>query len=101
MKLSELRAAIRKTKGNPIVKTRLADGGPVVTLTLQKTPLLEALGAAYNDERTAETGLTFDDKTGLICSVDEEPSSHEPSSHDDQDFDLPGDSDDDFDPDLL
>lgn len=71
MKLSELRAAIRKTKGNPAIRTQLTAGGPFMTLPLQKTPLLEALGAAYNDERSAETGLTFNETNGLISSVDE------------------------------
>lgn len=58
MKLMDLRAAIRKP-GNPTMVVDLGNGVPI-TVAFQKTPLLEALGTAFNDERTAETGLSYD-----------------------------------------
>lgn len=69
MKLSEIRSAIRKVKGNPSIVVELTAGVPL-TLMLQKTPLLDELGRAFNSERTAETGLTFDEDTGVISSLD-------------------------------
>jgi len=68
MKLSELRAAIRKTKGNPSIVVALVPGAPM-TLMLQKTPLLDELGRVYGNERTADTGLTFDENTGILGGV--------------------------------
>ncbi|MGA1831650.1 hypothetical protein [Rhizobium wenxiniae] len=65
MKLGELRSAIRKTKGNPIVKVPLV-GGTIFTLTLQKTPLLEELEKAYPGGKGVETGLSFVEQTGLL-----------------------------------
>ena len=67
MKLSEVRALIRKTQGNPSCTIDLGNGVPM-TVTLQKTPLLEALGKAFNDERTAETGLTLDAETNTLMA---------------------------------
>lgn len=66
MKLADLRSAIRTTKGNPSVSVELA--GTTMVLPLQKTPLLAALGEAFNDARTAETGMTFDVDTGLLSA---------------------------------
>ncbi len=43
MKLGNLKAAIRATKGNPIIETRLFSDGPMLSLALQKTALLEEL----------------------------------------------------------
>ena len=65
MKLQDLRAAIRGIKGNPSVTVDLVPGMPV-TIVPQKTALLKALGDAYGDSRTAETGLTIDPATGVI-----------------------------------
>lgn len=64
MKLSELRSAIRKMKGNPSVIVELTPGKPM-TLVLQKTPTLETLGSVYASE-TGDIGLSFDDTTGII-----------------------------------
>lgn len=64
MKLSDLRAAIRKP-GNPTMLVDLGNGVPM-TIAFQKTPLLEELGKAFNDERTAETGLSYDPETNLL-----------------------------------
>lgn len=65
MKLSDLRGAIRKTKGNPSVVVEFAPGLRM-TLMLQKTPLLEDLGRQFGEDRTAETGLTFDESLNII-----------------------------------
>lgn len=64
MKLSELRSAIRKMKGNPSVVVELTPGKPM-TLVLQKTPTLETLGSMYASE-SGDIGLTLDDDTGII-----------------------------------
>lgn len=69
MKLSELRALIRKTSGNPTASVNLGNGVPM-TITMQKTPLLAALGEAFDDQRTAETGLSFDPDTGTLSACD-------------------------------
>jgi hypothetical protein len=62
MKLGNLRGAIRKTKGNPTFTTTF--GGVEMTLTLQKGPLLEALGEAFPDG--AETGIEFDSENAIL-----------------------------------
>ena len=67
MKLMELRGLLRKP-GNPTMVVDLGNGVPM-TIAFQKTPLLEALGTAFNDERTAETGLSYDPET-CVLSVD-------------------------------
>lgn len=67
MKLGDLRGAIRKP-GNPTMVIDLGNGVPM-TIAFQKTPLLEELGKAFNDERTAETGLHYDPETCTL-SVD-------------------------------
>lgn len=64
MKLSKLRSAIRTTSGNPSIYVRCATG--VLNLTLQKTPLLAALGDAFDNDQTTETGLDFDSSTGTL-----------------------------------
>ena len=64
MKLMELRGLLRKP-GNPTMVVDLGNGVPM-TIAFQKTPLLEALGTAFNDERTAETGLSYDPETNLL-----------------------------------
>ena len=67
MNLMTLRGLIRKP-GNPTMTLDLGNGVPM-TIAFQKTPLLEELGKAFNDERTAETGLSYDPETGVL-SVD-------------------------------
>lgn len=67
MKLGDLRGAIRKP-GNPTMVVDLGNGVPM-TIPFQKTPLLEELGKAFNGERTAETGLSYDPVTCTL-SVD-------------------------------
>lgn len=64
MKLRELRGAIRKP-GNPSMILDLGNGVPM-TLSFQKTPLLEELGRVFGDEGTAETGLSYDPGTNLL-----------------------------------
>lgn len=57
MKLSELRSAIRKMKGNPSITVELTPGKPM-TLVLQKTPTLETLGTVYGSE-SGDIGLSI------------------------------------------
>lgn len=91
MKLSELRVAIRAYKGNPSVVAELIAGAPM-TLVLQKTVFLEELARVYGNERTAETGLVFDEATGLVAAVQNEWDAPEPDlddvagSQDDEDM---------------
>ena len=66
MKLGNLKAAIRATKGNPIIETRLFSDGPMLSLALQKTALLEELDRAYPGGKAVETDLVFDEKTGVL-----------------------------------
>ncbi|UUV43527.1 hypothetical protein RCJOLI_56 [Rhodobacter phage RcJoli] len=68
MKLGNLKAAIRATKGNPVIKTKLFADGPTLTLALQKTALLEELDRAYPGGKAVETDLTFDEKTCVLSS---------------------------------
>ena len=98
MKLGNLKAAIRATKGNPLIVTALFSDGPVLTLALQKTALLDELDRAYPGGKAVETDLTFDEKTGILRPTDdavaqvdrgtvEAPAAPEPSS---DDLDLTG-----------
>ncbi|MBI1620060.1 hypothetical protein [Aquamicrobium zhengzhouense] len=64
MNLMTLRGLLRKP-GNPTMVVDLGNGVPM-TIAFQKTPLLEELGKAFNDERTAETGLSYDPETNLL-----------------------------------
>lgn len=67
MKLGQLKAAIRASKGNPpSVVASLTLGGPLLTLALQKTALLEELDRAYPGGKAVETGLQFSEKTGIL-----------------------------------
>ena len=68
MKLGNLKAAIRATKGNPVIETKLFSDGPTLTLALQKTALLEELDRAYPGGKAVETDLTFDEKTCVLSS---------------------------------
>ena len=68
MKLGELRGAIRKSKGNPFVRTTLVPGGPELSLVLQKNPLYESLEMAFPEGKGQETGLTFNPDNGLLSA---------------------------------
>lgn len=59
MKLGELKANIRKTKGSPLLSIALTPGA-VGTVALLKSPLLEALDAMYPGGKAVETGLVFE-----------------------------------------
>lgn len=74
MRLGNLKAAIRATKGNPIIETRLFSDGPMLSLALQKTALLEELDRAYPGGKAVETDLVFDDATGILSSEALHPS---------------------------
>lgn len=71
MKLGELRAAIRKTKGAPFMDVAaIGPSGVTLRLVLQKTPLLEELDRAYPGGKAAETGMTFDVASGHLTPAD-------------------------------
>ncbi len=65
MKLGELRAAIRKSKAAPAIKASIG-GSPVMLLLLQKGAVLDALETAFPGGKAVETGLEFDEGSGLI-----------------------------------
>lgn len=101
MKLSELRALLRKTSGNPTAHIDLGNGVPM-TITMQKTPLLAALGEVFKDERTAETGLTFDADTSVLSACDVVNSAVPDGDWEDEGHGTPPDLDDlDDDDDML
>lgn len=60
MKLGDLRGAIRKTKGNPIINL------PGLTVEVLKTPLLEELEQRFPGGKAAETPFTFDAETRVL-----------------------------------
>ncbi|RWE37461.1 hypothetical protein [Mesorhizobium sp.] len=71
MKLGELRAAIRKTKGAPFMDVAaIGPSGATLRLVLQKTPLLEELDRAFPGGKAAETGMTFDVASGHLTPAD-------------------------------
>lgn len=78
MKLGQIRAAIRGTKGNPLIVTKIHPDGPAITLDLQKTPLLAALEDAYPGGKGVETHLTFDKETRIISAEETSASGDEP-----------------------
>lgn len=65
MNLMTIRGMIRKTSGNPSIVVDAGNGVPM-TLALQKTPFLEELGRVFDNERTAETGLSFDPSNNML-----------------------------------
>lgn len=65
MKLGELRAAIRKSKAAPAIQASIG-GSPTMLLLLQKGSILDALELAFPGGKAVETGLEFDDASGLI-----------------------------------
>ena len=69
MKLGQLRASIRAAKGVlPTIEVALYPGAPVIPFALQKASLLEELEKAFPGGKATETGLTFDEKTGMLSS---------------------------------
>lgn len=64
MKLGELRGAIRKMKGNPIIFIPI--DGQLMCVTTQKTPLLEELERLFPGGKGAETSIEFSESTGVI-----------------------------------
>lgn len=96
MKLSDLRGTIRAMTGNP--KAQITLGSTSLTVPVQKTALLAALGDAFDGVRAAETGITLDLDTGLIRSESDHAVASEPAA--DMDLDDAADldlDDDDFD----
>ena len=101
MKLSELRSAIRKMKGNPSIVVELTPGVPM-TLVLQKTPTLDTLGAAYDgvagdiglqitlDGVISGTGLPYSGVPKADFAAHEDPLDAEldldPADEDDEDM---------------
>ena len=83
MKLGNLKAAIRATKGNPIIETRLFSDGPMLSLALQKTALLEELDRAYPGGKAVETDLVFDEKTGILRPTTDAVADVDRGSHQD------------------
>lgn len=67
MKLSELRSAIRGSSGNPLVEIVL--GSISVVVPVQKTAFDKAIAAAFDGQRTVETGIAFDSENNLIHAV--------------------------------
>lgn len=65
MKLGELRAALRKTKGNPTVVVELVPGKRF-DLIIQKTPFFEELDKHFPGGKAVETGLSFDETSGIV-----------------------------------
>jgi hypothetical protein len=66
MKLGELRAAIRATKGNVLIDASVG-ASPSMRFAVQKTSFLEALEGAYPGGKNVETGLSFDPDTLLVA----------------------------------
>ena len=83
MRLGNLKAAIRATKGNPIIETRLFSDGPMLSLALQKTALLEELDRAYPGGKAVETDLVFDEKTGILHPTSDAVAQVDRGSHQD------------------
>lgn len=65
MKLGQLKAAIRSTKGNPQVDVTFP-GGKTIRFAMQKASVLEQLEAAFPGGKAVETDLIFDEKECLL-----------------------------------
>ena len=63
MKLGPLRSAIRAAD---TVRVNFTLGGKVINAAFQKGPLLQGLGDAFNNERSAETGLELTPEGYLV-----------------------------------
>lgn len=71
MKLGELRAAIRKTKGNPHINIYPWPGTDKgLRIVAQKTELLKELERVYPGGKSTETGMEFVENTGMLRCVD-------------------------------
>lgn len=71
MKLGELKAAIRKTKGNPhlnIYPVRGTDKG--LRVVCQKTELLAEMDRLFPGGKSTETGWEFVESTGCLRNAD-------------------------------
>lgn len=69
MKLGELRGAIRKFKGNPIINLfPVANSDLGMKVSIQKTSLLEELERVYPGGKSVETGLAFNSATGVLSN---------------------------------
>lgn len=68
MKLQQLRAELRKSKGSPHIVIDFGNGD-MMQLVLQKTHLIEELGRSFDNDRTAETGIEFNADTGLLTAT--------------------------------
>lgn len=67
MKLGELRGAIRKFKGNPILNLYPIENSDMgMRVSIQKTSLLAELERIYKGGKAVETGLVFDTETGVL-----------------------------------
>lgn len=83
MKLGELKAKIRTSKGNPSVKAEI--GGATLYVVAQKTPLMASLDEAFGASRAVETGLMISDNGMLIAEGDEQVALTEATEIDDLD----------------
>lgn len=63
MKLGELKTAIRASKGNPKVATKLANGSEV-WVAVQKASLLDVLTSTH-EHKNIETGMLLDGRGNL------------------------------------
>lgn len=66
MELGKLRAAIRKTKGNP--KATVLFAGKPMSFALMKGPLLEELEVQFPGGKTIETGISLNEETGELVA---------------------------------
>ncbi len=66
MKLGDVRGAIRKAKGNPVLWTRVGTDGPWIKVVVQKAPILDELERVFPGGKGVETGLIFDGTTNQL-----------------------------------
>lgn len=64
MKLGELKALIRKTKGNPSIN--VVFGARQMNFQIMKGPLLDQLDAAFPGGKAVETHLRFDEDSNIL-----------------------------------
>lgn len=76
MKLGELRSAIRKHKGNVLVRAEL--GGQVIDIPVQKTLFINETLDAFGENKGAESGLVFDD--GVVMAEGGAPAVNVPAN---------------------
>lgn len=88
LNMMKLRGAIRSHKGNPEIRLELAPGR-FFWIPIQKTPLLKAIGNAFDGVGTAQTGIIFDESNGHVTLP-----SFAATAPDSQDYFEPDDDDD-------